>query len=400
MKANPGGTVTGDAILGRDTETNGNWNILEKRSVILTAERRVGKTCVLRKMQENPKNEWIPLLCFVEDARHPIDCVEKIFREAERNEAQSTKGRWLTRVRTVYGKLAASTEIGGWKLPTIQADWKQLLNSLIEDVAENTGNKMLVMLDEFPMMIANIIDTPKPGDGASVAMEFLDALRAIRQRFEPSNQVRFLFSGSIGLHLILEDLKANHGYKGNPTNDMTVIALGGMRREDVRLMCTKYLDEEGIDRPDAVAFEDQMFRRTDGLPLYVQYVCERFQDARKEEVRPIDIDETVRRMMDSREVEWFSNAADRIDGYYAKLKRDRLASTVLKHLSHTTDYVAEKDIVDHLRAQMTVERDEIVVDTLDLLYQDNYLVRDTSSGGRRYRFRYELMRWWWEINRG
>ena len=50
MKANPGGTITGEAILGREEEIASIWDTLEKRSVILTAERRVEKTCVLRKM--------------------------------------------------------------------------------------------------------------------------------------------------------------------------------------------------------------------------------------------------------------------------------------------------------------------------------------------------------------
>ncbi len=75
MKANPGGTVTGKAIIGREKEIADIWKRLEKRSVVLTAERRVGKTCVLRKMSEKPRNRWLPLFCWVESDRHPIDCV-------------------------------------------------------------------------------------------------------------------------------------------------------------------------------------------------------------------------------------------------------------------------------------------------------------------------------------
>ena len=36
---------------------------------------------------------------------------------------------------------------------------------------------------------------------------------------------------------------------------------------------------------------------------------------------------------------------------------------------------------------------------VELLTDDNYLLRDTSSGERKYRFRYRLMRQWWKINR-
>jgi len=132
------------------------------------------------------------------------------------------------------------------------------------------------MIDEFPLMVANIADD----HGAHTAMEFLDTLREIRQKYEGTGKIRFLFSGSIGLHLILQHLKSAHGYKGSPTNDMPLKVLGGMSRPDTELMCQSYLDEEGIERTDPESFADQMFRSTDGLPLYIQYVCDQFQGKR------------------------------------------------------------------------------------------------------------------------
>ena len=61
MKPNPGGIITGEAIIDREKEITSIWKTLENQSVVLTAERRVGKTSVLRKLEENPKNGWIPM---------------------------------------------------------------------------------------------------------------------------------------------------------------------------------------------------------------------------------------------------------------------------------------------------------------------------------------------------
>jgi hypothetical protein len=395
MKANPGGTVTGEAIIGRKKEIADIWTRLEKRSVVLTAERRVGKTCVLRKMYEIPRNGWLPLFCWVESDRHPIDCVGKIFSEANRLEARSDKGIWLGRIRSAYRTLAGA-EISGWKLPQLRTDWKSLLNALFSDISENTGNRILIVIDEFPMMISNIIKD----HGGPLGMEFLDALREIRQKYEPSDQIRFLMSGSIGLHLILQQLKSDHEYKGNPVNDMSQKVLSGMTEEDVKLMCVKYLAEEGIIRNDQAEFDRRMFEATDGLPLYIQYVCERFQDSKRREVSPDDIDAEIRAMMDDREIQWFNNAAERIGTYYASLQADHRASIILKMLSHEESFVSEGVIIDDVRSQMTVEYDDEVLSTLELLLDDNYIVRDTSTGERRYRFRYEIMRKWWRINKG
>ncbi len=91
MKANPGGIITGGAILGRESEISEIWHHLELTSVVLTAERRVGKTSVLRKMAENPRNNWMPLLVFVESVRHPVEWVEKLYVEADQVGARSGK---------------------------------------------------------------------------------------------------------------------------------------------------------------------------------------------------------------------------------------------------------------------------------------------------------------------
>lgn len=397
MKANPGGIIDGDAIIGRENEIDEIWDTLEKRSVILTAERRVGKTCVLRKMSEHPRNGWIPLFCWVEQCAHPIECVEKIYEEALQMEVQSTKGVWLERIRSGY-KTLAGTEIAGWQLPQIKSDWKRLLANLVEDVAENTGNRILVILDEFPLMVSKISNMPD--GGPELAMDFLDTLRALRQKYQPTDRIRFVLSGSIGLHLVLETLRRNHDYKSNPISDMETIVLSGMCEADVQLMSCKYLDEEGINRKSPDEFDLRMSERTDGLPLYIQHVCERFQDAKRTEVTPEDIDRAVRELFDSRLVEGFAYAAKRIESYYAKLGMDRMAALILKRLSHETDFIPEKRIIDYLRSQMKVEHDDIVLSALELLWDDNYVVRDTSTGGRRYRFRYHIMRRWWEINRG
>ena len=395
MKANPAGALSGQAILGRQREIAHLWVELEKKSVLLTAERRVGKTCVLRKMAENPYDGWIPILCWVESVHHPIECVEKIYAEASDLHVRSAKGVWLGRIKAAYQTIAG-TEVAGWQLPPIRSEWKRLLHDLISDIAENTGNRVVVMIDEFPQMVSNIVDD----HGGAAGKEFLDTLREIRQEFEPSGQIRFLLSGSIGLHLIVQHLKAEHGYKGNPTNDMAIERLSGMTIEDVQLMGRKYLDEEGIRRDCPGEFDERMLQLTDGLPIYIQYVCERFQESKRQQVSPDDVDVELRAMMDNREIEWFRNAAERIETYYKRLGANRRASAILKRLSGKEDFVPEEDVLDYVRSQMIVEDDDEVRSTLELLLDDNYLLRDTSTGLRRYRFTYGIMRRWWKINRG
>ena len=105
-------------------------------------------------------------------------------------------------------------------------------------------------------------------------------------------------------------------------------------------------------------------------------------------------------MMNSTEVEWFDNTVARIDSFYDKLNLNHQAHAIPKKLCHEAGSLTEKAIIDFVRSQITVEHDETVLSALDLLWQDHYLDRDTSGGERTYRFRYELMRKGWVINRG
>jgi len=307
----------------------------------------------------------------------------------------SGKGIWAKRVMEAYKKLGEG-EFSGFKLPKIQADWRHMLRLLIQDIVENCETAAVIMIDEFPFMVWNIADD----HGATLAMQFLDTLREIRQQFEPSNKVRFILSGSIGFHLVLQHLKLDHGYKGAPTNDMFLFVLGGMASADTETMCRNYLDDEGIRRNSGPAVAERMQFHTDGLPLYIQYVCEAIQDSNQESVEPADIDRILDEMLNNRQVTWFSDAAQRIDGYYAKLGLSKTASIILNRLSYEDDFLAESDLYNAVRTQKPDADDATILRLLELLTDDNYIVRDTSTGERKYRFRYRLMREWWKINRG
>jgi AAA+ ATPase superfamily predicted ATPase len=54
MKTNPGGQLAANEVIGRDRLIAKLWQILERQSLVLTAERRMGKTSVIKKMVAEP----------------------------------------------------------------------------------------------------------------------------------------------------------------------------------------------------------------------------------------------------------------------------------------------------------------------------------------------------------
>src|SRR5882724_3154502 len=66
MKPNPGPVLAPEDIFGRDEFIAGLWRVLDGNSVRMEAERRIGKTNVLRKMTAEPLAGWEPVYLDVE----------------------------------------------------------------------------------------------------------------------------------------------------------------------------------------------------------------------------------------------------------------------------------------------------------------------------------------------
>jgi hypothetical protein len=64
MRINPGGRLDAKDVVGRDKEIDLYWSILARQGLVLSAERRIGKTHIVRKMQEEAPP---PFLCFYQD---------------------------------------------------------------------------------------------------------------------------------------------------------------------------------------------------------------------------------------------------------------------------------------------------------------------------------------------
>lgn len=60
MRANPGGEIAPEDVVGRDRLIARLWETLTRQSVILVAERRMGKSCVVKKMlaERAPQKSW------------------------------------------------------------------------------------------------------------------------------------------------------------------------------------------------------------------------------------------------------------------------------------------------------------------------------------------------------
>ena len=61
MKANPGGQIDSSEVVGRDELIEQIWDTLDQQSIRMNAERRIGKTTIIKKLCAEPRSGWVPI---------------------------------------------------------------------------------------------------------------------------------------------------------------------------------------------------------------------------------------------------------------------------------------------------------------------------------------------------
>ena len=241
MRANPGGEIDQNEVVGRDSFIEAFWGVLAHQSVLLLSERRFGKTTVIKKMKAEYRADWLLLWRDVEGISTALEFAERVFRDIE--EYLSKSKRLASKTRAVIGAMGG-VEIGGvFKLPPAsKLPWKTLLEKSFEDLMEARDSRVVFFWDEMPFMIQKIHDK----EGAPVAMDILDSLRGIRQTHR---HVRMVFCGSIGMHHVINALQKS-GHTNPALNDLFTMPLPPLTSNDGAELARRLIRGESLPCED------------------------------------------------------------------------------------------------------------------------------------------------------
>ena len=383
FKANPGGQIAPDEVLGREELIESLWDRLRQQSLIFSGERRIGKSSILKKMTAEPPEDMLPIYRDLEDIRSPIEFVEAIWQDTETYLRDIGKSR---RVREHISQLTGSY-FNGYQFPEeAAAHWKTLLTKSIEDLVTLQNQQIVLIWDEMSHMLGNFED--------EAAMEILDSLRSLRQTYP---DVRMIFSGSIGLHHIIKHLQ-KAGYSNDPTNDMYPIEGQPLSLEAAADLTMNLLQGEDILVVDLQETAEQIAEAVDCIPFYIHHLINQFKDA-EEEVSAEQIAETVDECLRSPLNLWkMDHYRERIDNYYTDEQKP-YALEILDTLSinPATEFTR---LWQYLKSDPDTTDKEMARTVLRLLLKDYYLVQENNLSGSMYTFRYQLVRRYWQLSRG
>ncbi|MDP2416055.1 MAG: hypothetical protein U1D25_12485 [Hydrogenophaga sp.] len=387
MKINPGGTLALEDIVGRDALVQDICARLDQQSVVLVAERRMGKTHVLAKLSAEAPASWVVFRRDVEGVRSAAEFVQTIVADLHPHLNASTQfADWIKARAADLG----GTKIGPLTLPNFQGKhWKQALCDTFDHVQSAKDLTRVVFLwDEIPWMIQNIARAD-----AQEAMELLDVLRALRQQHA---KLRMVFTGSIGLHHIVRQLKAQ-GYTNAPTNDMAAIEVTPLDAPDATRLANKLLQDIGCDTQNSTLAAD-IAQAVDGVPYYIHHVLSDIAKRRNAQAVPTrtELRQQIRAAIQSAHDTWnLKHFEERTQAYYGSQRDACLA--LLDGIAAAPNRLDVQTAINGAKASFPGIQQNDWLELVRLLERDYYLLRDPDTG--QLGFKFSVLKRWWQWHR-
>ena len=388
MRINPGGRLNTEDIIGRDDEIARYWSVIERQGLVISAERRIGKTHIVLKMKEECRNGYLPFYQDLEAVHSVADLIRSIYGLIEKpyTAPPSVKAR----IAKWSGLLP--DKIAGIELPTTDNIWQPLLSEAFDNLIRLANDRVLLMLwDEFPLMLHNL----QRNEGHDSAMKLLDFLRALR--LARSDRLRFLFTGSIGLHLVLRTLRKK-GNANDPVNDMMSLTVPPMALGDTRKLAAALLQETRAAPSDVPELASRIASEVGGFPYYVHHVVDQIHQLRHQpDLQDVSaaVDNLIYDSHDPANLNYYVN---RLSSYYSEGDRS-LALVVLDTIAGQPSPTPIPKLVNLCRHRNPLLADERLRELLTVLAQDHYIEPKKCASGVAYDFRWPIVKRWWKETR-
>ena len=389
MRSSTGRWVSGDDFFDREPELRALRELVSDRNhVLLTGQRRMGKTSVVRELGRRLETDgWIFLFADVEGAACAEDAIARIAQAAHPFLPGTSRfitgmKRWLSEnVEEVtaldFGvKIRAGLDAGSWRRHGEQ---------LFRDCATQ-GKPALLVIDELPIFLKRMLHH----DGHSRRVdEFLSWLRGVVQALGDDCPA-LLVSGSIGLEPLVRRLgipdRINHLHtlRLGPWDRSTSIACFDRLAESCRLP---------IDNGVARAVYEALGI---GIPHHVQSFFARLRQFAsmngRERITVADVSTVYRNGLlgpsgQTDLVHYETRLQEGLDEGGHSIAMEILAEAATQDV-FTRD---ARQILERLYSVVVDNAAGRIMDALDILVHDGYL--ESADDGHRFPSR--LLKDWW-----
>lgn len=388
MKSSTGRWVSGDDFFDRRPELQ----LLESRvrdgnHVLLTGQRRMGKTSIARELGRRLESQgWTALFADVEGATCPEDVIADIAEAVHpirsiSSRFASTMGRWLDENVEEISASDFRVKIRAG----LSGSWQRSGTELIGRCADHDAPVLLV-IDELPIFLMRML---REDDGARRVDEFLSWLRGVFQGLGGKSPV-LVVSGSIGLAPLVQRL-------GIPDriNYLYPFRLGPWSRK-TSIECF-----ERLARSYELPIEDRVTDAVHealgiGIPHHVQSYFAHLHDfavmRNLDRVTVEDVAEVYRTELlgpsgQNDLVHYEARLADALEGETYRIALEILAEAATRDVF--TGHA--RRCLERWYAPVMEALTRHIAEALDVLMHDGYL----EAGDDGHRFPFRLLKDWW-----
>lgn len=380
MQINPGGRLDTRDVIGRDQEIDRYWRVLQRQGLLLSAERRIGKTHILFKMRDECQSGYLPFYQDLEAVHSIADLIRSIYRTVQQSlstlpNVKASIAKWSTLL---------PSKIAGIDLPTADASWQVLLAEAFDDLINIADNntRILMLWDEFPLMLHNL----QRREGPDTPIQLLDQLRTLR--LARADRLRFLFTGSLGLHLVLRSLR-EAGNANDPVNDMLSVTVPPMAHPATCELATRLLCETSAAPKRIPSLASEIAKEVGGFPYYVHHVVDQLDQLRRPPEKT-DVSAAVNHLVydphDPANLNYYLN---RLSLYYTENQRV-LALLALDTLARELSPTSVPQLLNLCKHRNPPLTDERLREVLAILTEDHYVAATPRATGVEYDFRWPL----------
>jgi len=386
-------------IVGRDHIIEVIQRRLEDKSILFVAERRVGKTTVLDLLQERHNTDNCIMIYRDLEKIKSIEELEKEIYTSIKEYLDYRDRAKLKTLEVLETYILSKVKIKGIEYKQ-EKNWRKALSDAISSVCSKTDKRVIFLWDELPYMLQNIYNLDKK-KGTQDALELVDTLRALDNEIK---NLRFVFTGSIGLHHITKVITDDS--TSEPFNKLDKIELKPLLEEYAKEMIIGLLKEEQVNYESDEKIIHLIYNECDGVPFYMERVIKRL--GIKEGIETIDLkmvqEEIELMIVDHQNELEMEHFVDRLEIYYDKtvkdiddneIKTSEIAKVLLDYFASEDKLLTLEDCFKYTKTKFAIDEPKIVANILELLVKDYYLSNNTKQ---EYQFTFSIIKRWWLKN--
>ncbi len=363
----------------RDKELEDIWyKINSNQHILLAAPRRVGKTSIMHYLMDNPKDDYIVLYIDTESANSENEFWKKIFHKLMDqdflNTVQNKAINLWNKLKTVrLSEVSTSGVKFGEAQEVLYVD---AIKEILRDL--DSGKKIIIMLDEFAQTIENIIKY----ENEYSAKSLLNNHRELRQDKKLSEQITFIYAGSIGLESVASKIGSIVAI-----NDLSRVKVAPLKEEDAKEFIKTLSKDNNINiqEPEVI----YLLQKLEWLiPFYIQLILDELRKNQQQITTQI-IDRAFEAILENR---------NHFEHWHTRLKS--LDDNEYKFAKEILNFASEKSTIESNEIMNLATKHHLLEDKAkevrNSLVYDGYINNNDDS--KEFRFNSPILKMWWYQN--